>query len=178
MTEDARDTDSLARARLASPRRGASLERARLGDGVREFLVFSLGDQHLGLPLASVQEILKLTPVTEVPRAKHDVLGILSVRGRLTTVLDLRRRLSMPEMRPTRLTRILLVDGGKETLGLRVDQVLHVVRLRDDEIEARDVIASDLPDHVTGLGRPRRAHDEGAAEIVVLLDPIMLLRVD
>lgn len=157
------------------------------GETISEFLVFTLGTARMGLPLESVQEILKPVPITHVPRAAHDVLGILSVRGRITTVLDLRRRLGQPTAPTTRHTRILLVAGAEETMGLVVDTVLHVVRLRDDEIEGAGVVAADLPEHVLGLGRPRRrdavrgvvggeTKDGGEVEVIVLLDPSPLLR--
>lgn len=140
-------------------------ERLRTGDGIQEFLVFTLGSERMALPLGSVKEILKPTSITAVPRAEGDVLGILSVRGRITTVIDLRRRLRMPGSGSTRHTRILLVDGGEEVMGLVVDAVLHVVRLREEEIEPAGIVVGDLPEHVTGLGRPRRREGaRGAAD--------------
>lgn len=189
-------SNSIVRRDTAMPARATNrADRLRAGEAVTEFLVFVLGDEMMGLPLGSVKELLKLAAVTEVPRAPHDVLGILSVRGRITTILDLRRHLGMPTVEPTRHTRVLLVDGGTEVMGLVVDAVLHVVRLRDDEIEGSAVVAADLPEHVLGLGRPRRGKDSvrgvaGArssaadarepsaseAEVIVLLDPVALLR--
>ncbi|AKF08568.1 chemotaxis protein CheW [Sandaracinus amylolyticus] len=179
---------SMMPANLRGPRTDR-IRSAATAEVITEFLVFTLGSARMGLPLASVQEILKMVAITEVPRASHDVLGILSVRGRITTVLDLRRRLGQPSVEPTRHTRILLVAGSDETLGLVVDTVLHVVRLREDEIEASSVVAADLPEHVLGLGRPRRRDavrgvvgasdtkgDSGEAEVIVLLDPDPLLR--
>ena len=152
-------------------------ERLRaVTDDVREFLVFSVGDDLMGLPLASVREILKVVPVTEVPRAPADVLGILSVRGRITTVYDLRRRLRLPALSPTRHARILLLETKDEIVGARVDSVHYVERLRDDEIEPAQVVGGDLPDHVTGIGRPRRTREAGDAEstVLILLDPAAL----
>jgi purine-binding chemotaxis protein CheW len=177
---------------LPSSRSAAAIQK--IADSRREFLIFEIGTERMGLPLASVKEILKLSALTEVPRAAEDVMGILSVRGRITTVLALRRRLGMGEARPTRHTRILLLDGGAEIMGIVVDAVLHVVRLRDDEIEPAHVVASDVPEHVLGLGRPRRREGRGAGagagasaradletapdevEVIVLLDPVALLK--
>lgn len=148
-----------------------------VSEDVREFLVFSLGDDLFGLPLASVREILKVVPVTHVPRAPADALGILSVRGRITTVLDLRRRLRLPPAPPTRHARILLVQAKDEIMGARVDAVHHVERLRDDEIEPADVAGGDLPDHVIGIGRPRRSRTQdgdSSSTVIVLFDPTAL----
>lgn len=149
----------------------------RLGEDVRDFLAFGLAGERFALPLASIREILKTTAVTEVPRSKPWVLGILSVRGRITTIVDLRRRLRMPAAASSKQNRILLVDGGDEIVGLLVDQVFQVYRLQEDEIELAATVAGDLSDHVLGIGRPQQ--DNGGSspeEILVLLDPEPLLR--
>lgn len=169
------------------PRRGGS-------QGLQEFLVFRLATERMGIPLSAVHEILKLGSITPVPRAPPEVLGIISVRGRITTVVDLRRRLGFPDVPPSRLTRVLLVDGGLEVIGVVVDAVLQVLRLRDDEIEPASVVAPDVSEHVRGLGRARRVRDlrvrrggelphephasQGWEEgdVVILLDPVALLK--
>lgn len=179
----------------AAPReRGARLRAGMLG--VSEFLAFRVAHEAYGLPLASVREILKLGAITEVPRAPKDVLGIISVRGRVTTILDLRRRLRMPEMVSTKQARVLLVDAGEEVLGLLVDEVLQVYRLRAEEIETAAAAQGDvLSEHILGIGRPsaqrsqtrkkssgRTAVSRAATlaaphvEMLILLDPGPLLR--
>jgi purine-binding chemotaxis protein CheW len=149
-----------------------------------EYLGFTLADESYALPLTSIREILKVPPVTQVPRAPHDVLGIVSVRGRVTTVIDLRRRLRMPESPMTKSTRVLLVDEGSEILGALVDGVLSVVRLSEEEVELAVNVGSDTADYVLGIGRPQertlRSDDTGpeerSDEILILLDPQPLLR--
>lgn len=132
--------------------RGARLRAGTLG--VSEFLAFRVAHESYALPLPSVREILKLGPITEVPRSPKDVLGIVSVRGRVTTVLDLRTRLRMPTSETTKQTRVLLVDGGDEILGLLVDEVLQVYRLRAEQIEPANVEHGERSDYVIGIGRP------------------------
>lgn len=132
---------------------------------LREFLAFNLAGDVYGLELSRIREIVSPPPITEVPRAPSDVVGVCSVRGLLVTVVDLRRRLRLEERKPTRLARILLsyTDSG-EVVGLFVDEVLQVVRLSEIEIEfAASVLGGDLSDHVMGIGRP-----EG--ELIILLD--------
>lgn len=145
-------------------------------DAVTELLAFGLAGERFGLPLGSVREILKLAPITEVPRARDYVLGILSVRGRITSVLDLRRRLRMPAAEPTKQSRILLVDSGVEVIGLLVDEVFQVYRLHEDEVELAAVVAGDLSDYVYGVGRPTDAEGDARDDILILLDPEPLLR--
>lgn len=150
----------------------------RRGENVSEFLAFGLSGERFGLPLASIREILKVSPVTEVPRSKPWVLGILSVRGRITTILDLRRRLRMPEGGRDKQNRILLVDGGDEIMGLLVDEVFQVYRLAEEEVELAAVVAGDMSEYVLGIGRPGGADGVhlDPDDILVLLDPEPLLR--
>ena len=146
---------------------------------VREFLAFGLNNERFALPLGAVREILKVMPISEVPRAPAHILGILAVRGRITTVIDLRRRLRMPPSDSTRISRILLVDGGGEVIGVMVDEVHQVYRLHDDEMEYAQIVAGDISEYVLGIGRPGSRSQEGAVnedDILILLDPVPLLR--
>lgn len=148
---------------------------------VREFLGFIVGEEAYALPLPSVREITRLPPVTEVPRAPHEVLGIISLRGQVTTLVDLRRRLRMPESPVTSRTRVLLVEHQEEVLGLLVDRVLQVYRLGSDQVEMASVLGRDAASHVVGLGRPTAAHRGRSGEveappILILIDSMALLK--
>jgi purine-binding chemotaxis protein CheW len=137
----------------ATPAR--SIRREAVRGPVREFLVFSLASDLYGVDLTRIREILSPPPITPVPRARADVVGVCSVRGLLVTVVDLRRRLSL-EARPFgKRARILLAlaESG-ETVGLLVDEVKQVVRLGDAEIESSTAaLGGDSSEHVIGIGR-------------------------
>jgi purine-binding chemotaxis protein CheW len=132
------------------------LRRATERGPVREFLVFSLSGEHYGVELAGIKEILSPPPITKVPRASREIVGVCSVRGLLVTVQDLRRRLRLEDKPMGRRARILLAaaDSG-EVIGLLVDEVRQVVRLAETEIEvAEAALGSDVAEHVIGVGRP------------------------
>jgi purine-binding chemotaxis protein CheW len=150
-----------------------------------EVLAFKLASETYALPLDGVQEILKPPRITRVPRAAHEILGIVSVRGRVTTVIDLRRRLHVREAPFDKNTRVLLIDAGKEVLGVLVDAVLQVYRLYEDEVELASAVGSDLNEYVLGIGRPRAVRTLGRAsgteredpnDILILLNVEPLLR--
>jgi purine-binding chemotaxis protein CheW len=166
----------------------SALRRARPQDrGPRtEYLAFALAGDVYAAPVSFVREILKPPPLTPVPRAPHAIMGIVSVRGQLVTVVDLRRRLRLQEPSPTRRSRILLAEApGGETLGLFVDEVLQVYRLSESEKEpAATALGGDVAPYIEGIARPshgsgamvsvRRAEgrsdtDDGAS-VVILLD--------
>ncbi len=145
----------------------ASRLARRIGDRgpVREFLMFSLAGELYGVELTRIKEILSPPPITTVPRAPRNVVGVCSVRGLLVTVLDLRRTLQVEERPLTRRARILLgaAESG-EVIGLLVDEVRHVVRLAANEIEpAASALGGDVSEFVMVIGRP-----EG--EFLILLD--------
>jgi chemotaxis signal transduction protein len=195
--------DVLARSNRPVPKGRESQPRDSVSNdevGVRDFLAFAVGDEQYALPLSAVREIMKPPVVTEVPGAPRNVLGIISVRGRVTTLLDLRRKLKMRENPVTAKARVILVDKGEEVLGLLVDSVAQVYRLREDEVELALVMGRDLAEYVMGIGRPSRRYaeytgrfsveesepsggpsgepgDNGTrSEMLILLDPVALLK--
>ncbi len=162
-------------ARLAGePPRSASIAPAK-AETTLEVLAFALADEQFAMRLGTVREILLVPDITEVPRAPRDVLGVVSVRGRITTVIDLRRRMRLAEPDLTRHARILLIEHRTEIIGLLVDRVIQVFRLRQDEIEHASSAAPDSSDYVIGIGRPKGQKQGGKEDLYVLLDPVPLL---
>lgn len=157
--------DLVHRDSLALQRRGTKARGPRV-----EYLAFKLGTDTYAVPIGEVREILKLPPVTEVPRAPSDIVGVVSVRGLLVTVMDLRQRLRVSPGEITRKGRILLVMGAQnEVIGLYVDEVLQVYRLAENEVEvAGAALGGKLGDYVVGIGR-----SEGALLVLIDLGPIL-----
>jgi purine-binding chemotaxis protein CheW len=154
-------------------RRYEALGRAqgRAGDGSTrvEFLEFTLAGEAYAVEIAWITEILKPLPITHVPRAAPDILGVMSVRGRLVTVLDLRKRLHHPPSEEDARARILLVHGeDDEVVGLRVDEVVQVHRLADADIEPAAVLGGDQPAHIGGVGR-----SQGRVLVLIDIRPIV-----
>ena len=129
--------------------------RDRRADFQREVLTFLLGVEEYALDIVRIREILRLRPVTEVPRAPSFVLGVLSVRGEVMPVIDLRRRMGMPPQEPTKDTRVLIGVQKDEPCGLLVDAVRQVVRMRDEDIEPPPPSVGGTSEFVAGIGRPR-----------------------
>jgi purine-binding chemotaxis protein CheW len=155
-------------------------------DAVREYLAFELGHEWYALPLSCVREIVRVPAVTEVPRSPESILGIVSVRGAVTTVIDLRVKLRVFAGEINARSRILIVDGNGEVMGVLVDSVSQVYRLREQEVELASVLGSGAPPYLVGIGRPGavaevsatpRERSQSAGDMLLLLDPIALLKV-
>ena len=123
----------------------------------REVLAFLLGDEEYAIDIRRIREIIKTRPVTEVPRAPGFVLGIISVRGQVIPVMDLRRRLRLPAppRLPGREARVLIVTRVDEHFGLLVDEVRQVVRMRDSDVEPPPaMLGGPDAEFIAGIGRP------------------------
>lgn len=136
-----------------------------------EYLAFLLGTEAYAIEIGTIVEILKPLPITEVPRADPGVVGVMSVRGRLVTVVDLKRRFKLTRsFSMNKKSRILLVEAAGEQVGLLVDEVLQVYRLTENDVEPPDVLGSEQPPHVVGIGRP----SGGAVLLLLDLAPLFV----
>ena len=111
-------------------------------DERRQLLVFELCDTRYAVPVDRVREIVRLRPITPLPRVSAEIRGVISLRGEIVQVIDVRRRLGMPGAEPTRSSRILLVvDDQGSAAGLLVDAVTQVLRVTGESF--RDPVPSD-----------------------------------
>ncbi|MFH0902379.1 MAG: chemotaxis protein CheW [Pseudomonadota bacterium] len=148
--------------------------RDRSAEYQREVLAFLLGIEEHGLDILRIREILKLRAITEVPRTPSFVRGIICLRGEVMPVIDLRVRLRMPPVEPTKETRILVVSRDEEPYGLIVDAVHQVLRMRDEDVEPPPpTIGGADSEFIQGIGRPYA----GRMLVLLNLDAILSFRV-
>lgn len=100
-----------------------------------QLVVFDLADEHYGVNIARVEGIIKMQPITVVPRAPAFVEGVTNLRGEVLPVIDLRRRFGMPAEETTVDTRIVVVEVDGTKVGMVVDAVNEVLRVREEDVE-------------------------------------------
>ncbi|MHB8767050.1 MAG: chemotaxis protein CheW [Deferrisomatales bacterium] len=88
---------------------------------------FSVDGAWFGIDLLQVQEVSRQTAVSPAPLAPPHVLGVMNLRGRVVTVLDLGRALGLAPTALTAETRNVIVQSRGELVALLVDQVGDVV---------------------------------------------------
>jgi len=156
-------------------------ERATLTpDSYREtgsiaVLAVLAGDEAYGFPLSAVREILVPPPLTEVPRAPEQVLGVISVRGQIITLIDLPKMLHLEAEQGSPYGRVVLVDNGEELIGVAVDRVVQVYRMEPNQIEYASAMGAELSEYVVGIGRIPSGSSEEGHEMLILIDPVSLL---
>src|SRR5438105_15711363 len=98
---------------------------------VAEYVTAVIGGQLFGLPISRVQDVFMPERITRVPLASAEIAGVLNLRGRLVTVIDLRHRLGLPGRAAERPMAVGIELRG-ESFGLLIDSVGEVIRLADN----------------------------------------------
>ena len=136
------------------------------------YLTFQLNHETFGLDLLQVQEIIGSCPITRVPGVAHYVRGLINLRGRLISVVDLRSRFGMPECEDCGRGCIVVLRvgtrGPRGARGLIVDEVTEVLTLDPMAFEATPELGDGLDTScVKGL-----AVIDG--QVVRILDPLLV----
>lgn len=143
-----------------------------------EYLAFHLEGGLYAVPIHGVREIVKVPPLTEVPRAADNLLGVMYLRGEVLPVYDIKVKLRLADKvplvagpdapEPPRSARIIVVQTEDGLAGIWVDAVSEVVRLRPSMLElAPPGVGGGERDCVVGLGRRKQ---QDVQQLFILLD--------
>jgi len=123
---------------------------AGTGDA-RQFVIFHVADEMFAVPLAEVQEIIRMPEVVHVPMSPGALEGLANLRGIVLPVIRLRQIFGMNAVEHDDATRVVILDQGRP-VGLVVDRVANVVTVENDRIEAVDAIRGTVDtDLMTGM---------------------------
>lgn len=100
-----------------------------------DYVTMTIDGQLFGIPVALVQDVLRAQALTRVPLAPHEITGILNLRGRIVTVIDVRRRLGLADLPPGQPGMSIVVDLHGELYSLIVDRVGEVLTLPLDSFD-------------------------------------------
>jgi purine-binding chemotaxis protein CheW len=106
---------------------------------VAEYVTAVIGGQLFGLPISRVQDVFMPERLTRVPLSSAEIAGVLNLRGRIVTVVDMRARLGLPKNDDGKPPMAVGVDLRGESYGLLIDQIGEVLRLSDDGREENPV---------------------------------------
>ena len=104
-----------------------------------EYVTAMIGGQLFGLPISRVQDVFMPERLTRVPLSSAEIAGVLNLRGRIVTVVDMRARLGLPKNDDGKPPMAVGVDLRGESYGLLIDQIGEVLRLPDDSREENPV---------------------------------------
>jgi purine-binding chemotaxis protein CheW len=104
-------------------------------DGAREYVTAIVAGEMIGLPILQVQDVFVPEGITRVPLAPPEIAGVINLRGRIVTLIDLRCRLGMPPRETDAPVMAIGVEAGGESYGLLIDSIGEVLQLSDMECE-------------------------------------------
>lgn len=131
---------------------------------LQQHVVFRVGEETYGIPIAQIGEISKPMYTTPVPRTADFVLGIGNVRGVVIPVVDLATRLRLGQCAKERVARVLIVRHAGEQTGLLVDEVIGVMSIAPENLEeAPGALAGARGDFIRALAR-------WEGRIIIILD--------
>jgi purine-binding chemotaxis protein CheW len=115
---------------------------------------FRVGRETYGVPITSLREIVRVPEITTVPDAPDYLEGVINLRGRIISVVDLRKRFGQPAASIDRRSRILIVEHRGRLAGMIVDSASEVLKIPESEIEAAPAMMREGGlDCVTSLGK-------------------------
>lgn len=143
-----------------------------IGNDGMEYVTVMIGGQMFGLPIERVQDVFTPGTMTRVPLAPPEVAGVLNLRGRIVTAIDMRRRLDMPSRDTDAETMAVGIEIGDESYGLVVDSVGEVMRLPD---RLREPVPANID---VRLGRIASGICRLEGQLLVVLDVDRILNME
>ena len=131
---------------------------------------FRVGKEIFGVPINLVHEIVRVPEITAVPDAPECIEGVINLRGKIISIVDLRKRFGETQIEASRKNRILVAEIDNKMVGLIVDAASEVIRLPESEIEAPpEVFEESDVKYVTGVGKLN-------GRLVILIDLTKILQ--
>src|ERR1700693_3415631 len=130
---------------------------------------FKVGRETYGVPLTPLHEVVRVPEITAVPDAPDYLEGVINLRGKIVSVMDLRKRFGDKQATLKKQNRILVVEHSGKLAGLIVDSATEVLKIAGEDVEAPPAVFQEGGlNCVTGLGKVR-------GRLIVLLDMTKLL---
>ncbi len=125
------------------------------GDAELQLVVFKIKTEEFGVEINSVQEIIRMVNITEIPRAPPYVKGLINLRGHIVVVISLSTIMRVQSRELDADTRIIVADVGGTVMGFIVDSVSEVIRLPSKSIEPTPSIIMNKirSEYLKGVGK-------------------------
>lgn len=120
----------------------------------KQFVVFQIAEEHYGVDIGGVREILRLPDITRVPHSPDFVEGIINPRGAVIPVVDLHKRFGLADRKTTNDTRVMVLNVGQALVGAIVDSVSEVLSIPEEQIERVEKLSMTIDaEYITGVAK-------------------------
>lgn len=120
---------------------------------IREFLTFKLGQEEYGIDILRVQEIRSYEAPTRMASTPAFIKGVVNLRGVIVPVLDMRLKFDLPEVSYNDFTVVIVLNIGRQVVGMVVDSVSDVITLTPAELRPVPEFSSTIgSDYLLAIG--------------------------
>jgi purine-binding chemotaxis protein CheW len=119
--------------------------------GTMQLVSFTLAKELYGIEITKVREIILITEITRIPETPNYLKGLINLRSTVIPVVDLRVRFGLPESETTDESRIMVLQAGGKTIGIVVDAVSEVLRVKQEQIAPPPKVAGLNREYLSGL---------------------------
>jgi purine-binding chemotaxis protein CheW len=125
---------------------------------------FRVGRETFGVPIHLVHEIVRVPEITAVPDAPEYIEGVINLRGKIVSIIDLRKRFGEKQLTSDRKNRVMVVEVEKKLVGLIVDSASEVLKIPQGEVDIPpNVFEEGDLNYVTGVGKLK-------GRLIILID--------
>jgi len=110
-------------------------EREEPKEKTLQFVIFRLVREWYGVEITKVKEVIRVGKITYLPSSPEHIVGIVSLRGNILSVTDLKKILNLPHEDLTEKTRIIAIESGIVETGFLVDEVVESIEVPVTKIE-------------------------------------------
>ncbi|URD70987.1 chemotaxis protein CheW [Leptospira borgpetersenii] len=119
-----------------------------------QYILFSLGDEEYAIPISLVDEIIKISNLIRIPKAKDYFAGIMDIRGKVVKMMDLAVKLNIPRVDEIAYDRAIVVKVNGQSVGIIVDKVANVVLFPPESINSPPPSVKGISGrYITGVGK-------------------------
>lgn len=119
-----------------------------------QLVSFRIGSEEFGVDILQVQEINRMMEITDLPNSPDFIEGIINLRGKIISIIDLRKKLGMLSVERTNDTRIIVLEMHGSTVGFIVDEVNEVLRVPSKVIEPPpDMVGGIKSEYIKAVGK-------------------------
>lgn len=131
-----------------------STEKQAESNEILQLVSFNIGKEEFGVDILKVQEINRMTEITQLPNSPDFIEGIINLRGRVIPIIDLRTRMGLLKKEYDKDSRIIVVEIHNRTIGFIVDMVSEVLRIPRSITEPPPAMIGGIKsEYITAIGK-------------------------
>lgn len=139
---------------------------------MRQLVVFTIQNEEFGVSIENVSSIERMMDIFKIPNTPDYIEGMINLRGKIHTIVNLRKRFHMPDQEFSEENRIIIVKSSTYAIGIIADTVKEIINIDEDNMEVAPNSLSQLKDrYISSMAKV-------GERIIMLLDLEKVLAAD